>query len=108
MSAIGPAQRRSGRVTFIAMSTMSGLADTTLQLNSGARIPQVGLGVWQTQYGATTRQAVAAALDAGDRHVDTAGIYGNEADVGASVRQSGVAREAVFIYTLLWNAAQRY
>src|SRR5439155_1224437 len=82
------------KVTFIAMSTMIGLADTTLQLNSGARIPQVGLGVWQTPSGAITRQAVAAALDVGYRHVDTARIYGNEADVGAAVRESGVAREA--------------
>ena len=87
---------------------MSGLADTTLQLGSGARIPQVGLGVWQTPSGATTRQAVAAALDAGYRHIDTARIYGNEADVGAAVRASGVAREAVWITTKLWNADQGY
>ena len=69
---------------------MSGLADTTLQLGSGARIPQVGLGVWQTPSGTTTRKAVAAALDVGYRHIDTARIYGNEADVGAAVRASGV------------------
>ncbi|HMF40119.1 MAG TPA: aldo/keto reductase [Polyangia bacterium] len=87
---------------------MSGLPDTTLQLNSGARIPQVGLGVWQTPSGATTRQAVAAALDGGYRHVDTARIYGNEADVGAAVRESRVARDAVFVTTKLWNADQGY
>jgi diketogulonate reductase-like aldo/keto reductase len=87
---------------------MSGLADTTLQLSSGARIPQVGLGVWQTPSGATTRKAVAAALDGGYRHIDTARIYGNEADVGAAVRESGVAREAVFVTTKLWNADQGY
>jgi diketogulonate reductase-like aldo/keto reductase len=87
---------------------MSGLADTTLQLSSGARIPQVGLGVWQTPSGAITRQAVAAAVDVGYRHFDTARIYGNEADVGAAVRDSGVAREAVFVTTKLWNADQGY
>jgi diketogulonate reductase-like aldo/keto reductase len=87
---------------------MSGLADTTLRLNSGARIPQVGLGVWQTPSGATTRQAVVAALKGGYRHVDTARIYGNEADVGAGVRESGVAREDVFVTTKLWNADQGY
>ena len=87
---------------------MSGLADTTLQLSSGARIPQVGLGVWQTPSGATTRQAVAAALEVGYRHIDTARIYGNEADVGAAVRASGVAREEVFVTTKLWNADQGY
>jgi methylglyoxal/glyoxal reductase len=87
---------------------MSGLADTTLQLSSGARIPQVGLGVWQTPSGTTTRQAVAAALGAGYRHIDTARIYGNEADVGAAVRASGVGRDAVFVTTKLWNADQGY
>ena len=87
---------------------MSGLADTTLHLNSGARIPQVGLGVWQTPSGATTQKAVAAALAAGYRHIDTARIYGNEADVGAAVRASGVARAAVFVTTKLWNADQGY
>jgi diketogulonate reductase-like aldo/keto reductase len=87
---------------------MTGLADTTLQLSSGARIPQVGLGVWQTPSGAITRQAVTAAVDAGYRHIDTARIYGNEADVGAAVRGSGVAREAVFVTTKLWNADQGF
>jgi diketogulonate reductase-like aldo/keto reductase len=87
---------------------MSGLGDTTLQLSSGARIPQVGLGVWQTPSGTTTQKAVRAALDVGYRHIDTARIYGNEADVGAAVRASGVAREAVFITTKLWNADQGY
>ena len=87
---------------------MSGLSDTTLPLSSGARIPQVGLGVWQTPSGTITRQAIAAALDAGYRHVDTARIYGNEADVGAAIRASAVAREAVFVTTKLWNADQGY
>ncbi|HEY8926889.1 MAG TPA: aldo/keto reductase [Polyangia bacterium] len=87
---------------------MTGLADTTLPLRSGARIPQVGLGVWQTPSGATTRQAVAAALAAGYRHIDTARIYGNEADVGAAVMESGVAREEVFVTTKLWNDDQGY
>jgi diketogulonate reductase-like aldo/keto reductase len=87
---------------------MSGLADTTLELNSGAHIPQVGLGVWQTPSGATTRQAVTAALELGYRHVDTARIYGNETDVGVAVRASGVARDAVFVTTKLWNADHGY
>ena len=87
---------------------MSDLSDATLLLNSGARIPRVGLGVWQTPSGATTRAAVAAALEVGYRHVDTARVYGNEADVGAAVRESGVAREEVFVTTKLWNADQGF
>jgi diketogulonate reductase-like aldo/keto reductase len=54
---------------------MTALVDTTLPLNSGARIPQVGLGVWQTPSGTITRKAVAAALEVGYRHIDTARIY---------------------------------
>jgi methylglyoxal/glyoxal reductase len=81
---------------------------TTLPLNSGAKIPVVGLGVWQTPAGATARDAVLAALSDGYRHVDTARIYGNEADVGAAVRASGVPRDQVFVTTKLWNQDQGY
>jgi diketogulonate reductase-like aldo/keto reductase len=87
---------------------MSQLSETRLLLNTGAAIPQVGLGVWQTPSGATTREAVSAALTLGYRHVDTARIYNNEADVGAAVRASGVPREQLFVTTKLWNADQGY
>ena len=79
---------------------------TALQLNSGARIPQVGLGVWQA--GGATKKAVLAALAAGYRHVDTAAIYGNEAPVGAAIAESGLPREQVFVTTKLWNQEQGY
>ena len=81
---------------------------TGLALNTGASIPQLGLGVWQTPRGEGTRRAVASALGLGYRHVDTARIYGNEADVGAGVRESGVPRDQVFITTKLWNDDQGY
>jgi diketogulonate reductase-like aldo/keto reductase len=80
----------------------------TLRLNTGASIPQVGLGVWQIARGEPTRRAVAEALACGYRHVDTARIYGNEAEVGAAVRESGVPRAELFITTKLWNADQGY
>ena len=79
-----------------------------LPLASGAAIPQVGLGVWQSAQGAPTRNAVLAALELGYRHVDTARVYRNEADVGAAVRASGVPREQVFVTTKLWNDDQGY
>ena len=87
---------------------MTEITTATLPLQSGALIPQVGLGVWQTPAGATARQAVLEALRVGYRHVDTARIYGNEADVGAAVRASGVAREQLFVTTKLWNDDQGY
>ena len=87
---------------------MTDVTTATIPLNSGAVIPQVGLGVWQTPAGATAREAVREALRVGYRHVDTARIYGNEADVGAGVRGSGVPREQLFVTTKLWNDDQGY
>jgi diketogulonate reductase-like aldo/keto reductase len=84
------------------------VATVSLPLNSGARIPQVGLGVWQSPRGEATRSAVEAALQLGYRHVDTAMVYRNEADVGRAVRESGVPREEVFVTTKLWNADQGF
>lgn len=81
---------------------------TTHRLNTGATIPTVGLGVWQAARGEVTRGAVRAALSQGYRHVDTARIYGNEADVGAAVRDGAVPREQVFVTTKLWNDDQGY
>jgi diketogulonate reductase-like aldo/keto reductase len=84
------------------------VSTATLPLGTGNRIPQVGLGVWQTPRGEVTRDAVTAALRAGYRHVDTAMIYRNEPDVGQAVRESGVPRSDVFVTTKLWNADQGY
>src|SRR5271155_4727544 len=66
---------------FGRMEAAEDVSTASLPLNSAARIPVVGLGVWQTPSGAATREAVASALRFGYRHVDTARIYGNEADV---------------------------
>jgi diketogulonate reductase-like aldo/keto reductase len=84
------------------------VSNTTLKLNTGGAIPQVGLGVWQAGSGGETEAAVAAALEAGYRHVDTARIYGNEAGVGAAVRAAEVPRADVFVTTKLWNDDQGY
>jgi diketogulonate reductase-like aldo/keto reductase len=70
-------------------------------LASGARMPVLGLGVWQMAAGAETEQAVEWALEAGYRHVDTATMYRNEESVGAALRRSGVPREQVFVTTKL-------
>jgi len=78
----------------------------TVKLNDGSSIPQVGLGVWQS--GGSTKKAVLAALSAGYRHIDTAAVYGNEAQVGAAIAESGVARERIFVTSKLWNADQGY
>jgi diketogulonate reductase-like aldo/keto reductase len=80
----------------------------TLRLNTGAEIPQVGLGVWQISRGDATRNAVTAALRHGYRHIDTARIYGNETDVGEGIRASGIPRGDIFVTTKLWNEDQGF
>jgi len=73
----------------------------TRELAGGARMPVLGLGVWQLAAGAETERAVEWALEAGYRHFDTASMYRNERSVGAAVRRSGVPREQVFVTTKL-------
>jgi diketogulonate reductase-like aldo/keto reductase len=68
-------------------------------LADGNEIPLLGLGVWQVPDGRECENAVRWALEAGYRHVDTAQAYGNERSVGRALRDSGVAREEVFITT---------
>ncbi len=82
--------------------------ESTVKLNNNVRIPVLGLGVYQTPPGRVTQNAVKFALSIGYRHVDTARIYGNEADVGEAVRKSGVPREQLFVTTKLWNGDQGY
>jgi 2,5-diketo-D-gluconate reductase A len=83
------------------------MAAPSITLNDGNSIPQVGLGVWQTPPEETER-AVATALEAGYRHVDTAAAYGNEREVGRAVIESGLPREDVYLVTKLGNADHGY
>lgn len=86
---------------------MEMLDQAYIALNDGARIPQVGLGVWQTPNDEAA-PAVKAALDAGYRHVDTAAVYENEEGVGEGIRHSGLSRSEIFLTTKLWNNDQGY
>ena len=63
-------------------------------------MPLVGLGTWEMR-GSECYRAVRYALEVGYRHLDTATMYRNEAEVGRAVRDSGVPREDVFITTKL-------
>lgn len=73
---------------------------TTVTLAGGVELPRVGLGTWQLS-GRRAYDAIRYALDAGYRHIDTATMYGNEAEVGRAVRDSGLPRSDVFITTKL-------
>jgi diketogulonate reductase-like aldo/keto reductase len=78
------------------------------KLNDGKLIPVIGLGVYQSDPGEETYQTVLSALKLGYRHVDTARLYANEADVGKAVRDSGVPREEIFVTTKIWMDDQGY
>ncbi len=79
----------------------------TFTLNNGVEIPAIGLGVFQTPPTETV-DAVTAALHTGYRHIDTAAAYGNEREVGRGIRESGVAREDIFIETKIWISDYGY
>jgi 2,5-diketo-D-gluconate reductase A len=82
------------------MTTTSRTTDArTRALADGNQIPLLGLGVWQVPNGPTTVNAVRWALELGYRHIDTAQAYANEESVGRALRESGVARDRVFITT---------
>ncbi|MEV7217662.1 aldo/keto reductase [Kitasatospora cineracea] len=77
----------------------------TVTLNNGIEMPQLGFGVFQVPDEETTA-AVATALEAGYRSIDTAAAYGNERGVGRALAAFGLPREELFVTTKLWNADQ--
>ena len=68
-----------------------------IKLNNGVEIPQLGLGVFRTENGDETVNAVKWALEAGYRHVDTAKMYNNEESVAAGIKAAGLKREEIFV-----------
>lgn len=78
----------------------------TITLNNGRTIPQLGFGVFQIEPKDTV-QAVTTAFELGYRHIDTAQMYGNEAEVGQALAESGLARDDVFVTSKLNNGFHR-
>lgn len=74
----------------------------TITLNNGITMPMLGFGTWDVHNKTTVLQALAQ----GYRLIDTAQMYENEAIVGAALRESGLARQDVFITTKLYRDCQ--
>lgn len=79
---------------------------SVLTLNTGATIPQLGLGTWRSTE-EEAYNAVLEALKAGYKHIDSAAIYKNEGPVGRAIRDSGVPRGELFVTTKLWGTHHR-
>lgn len=74
----------------------------TIRLNNHVEIPQLGFGVFQITDEEECRNSVLTALQTGYRLIDTAACYGNERAVGEAVKESGIAREDVFLTSKVW------
>ncbi|WP_200172377.1 aldo/keto reductase [Tomitella cavernea] len=77
-----------------------------IALNSGRTIPQLGYGTFKVAP-ADAAAAVGAALESGYRHIDTAQMYGNEAEVGTGIAASGIGRSDLFLTSKLNNGNHR-
>lgn len=82
------------------------MLNNSTTLNNNVKMPWLGLGVFMVSDPSELTAAIAAALQAGYRSIDTADIYGNEKGVGEAVRASGLSRQDLFITTKLWNERQ--
>ena len=69
---------------------------------NGLRMPRLGFGTWPLS-GRDGQRAVESALEVGYRHIDTAQMYGNEAEVGAAIAASGVQRDSLHVTTKVWH-----
>jgi 2,5-diketo-D-gluconate reductase A len=84
--------------------TVSSQTVPTIPLNDSTVIPQLGFGVFLVPP-ADTQRIVEQAFEVGYRHLDTAQMYGNEAEVGAAIRASGIPRDELYVTTKLDNDA---
>jgi 2,5-diketo-D-gluconate reductase A len=80
----------------------------TVKLNNGVEIPILGFGVFQILDPAECERSVIDAIQTGYSHIDTAASYQNEEAVGKGIKQSGVAREKLFVTTKLWIQTNGY
>ncbi|HHH0465353.1 TPA: aldo/keto reductase [Yersinia enterocolitica] len=80
----------------------------TVKLNNGIDMPLLSFGVFQMTDATECERAVVDAIETGYRLIDTAASYQNETQVGNAIRQSGIARDELFITTKLWLQDANY
>jgi diketogulonate reductase-like aldo/keto reductase len=80
----------------------------TVTLHNGVKMPRLGLGVFKVSDGEEVVESVKAAIRNGYIGIDTAAIYKNEEGVGQAIKESGIAREELFVTSKVWNSDQGY
>ena len=81
---------------------MSTSIQSSIKLPSGNKLPTLGFGVWDSPAELTTKSCLEA-LKVGYRHIDTAQLYGNEAEVGGAIKQAGLSRDELFITSKIYT-----
>ncbi|XP_028548917.1 aldo-keto reductase family 4 member C10-like isoform X1 [Dendrobium catenatum] len=103
-------KRLSTQTSVDRMRGKGSRAENYFVLNTGAKIPAIGLGTWQSE-GDICIEAVTAALKAGYRHIDCAHLYGNEVEVGKALAEAfdgGLRREDLFLTSKLYFPSNSY
>lgn len=94
-----------GVIVWVYSRSMKNIDVAQTMLSNGQVIPQLGLGTYLVK-GETCESIVLEALKLGYRHIDTAMVYQNEAEVGRAIERSGIDRESLFVTTKLANTEQ--
>ncbi len=87
---------------------MSTIFDQMVILSNGVQMPQLGLGTYKMTEPEQTMRAVEKAVSLGYRAIDTAAVYDNEQVIGEAIRNTGIAREDLFVTSKVWNDEQGY
>lgn len=87
---------------------MSNIFEQMIGLSNGVQMPQLGLGTYKMTEPEQTMRAVEKAVSLGYRAIDTASVYENEQAIGEAIRNTGIAREDLFVTSKVWNDEQGY
>ncbi len=79
----------------------------TFQLQNGVLLPAIGFGTYKVTDG-NGKQGISDALETGYRYLDTASFYGNEAEIGEAVKESGIPRGELFLASKVWKDEMGY
>jgi methylglyoxal/glyoxal reductase len=82
--------------------------NSKLKLNNDVEIPYLGLGTYRITGQKEVDRALKSAMETGYRSFDTAAAYGNEKEIGRTIKESSVPREEIFITTKLDNTSHGY